>query len=186
MNKGLRRFEVHEYISAGAAFLSALAAIVAATFSAESSKTARDALQSNERLSIETERSSLFGQFQEQYNGVSSRFPKRLLDRSFRPPRGSDDYARLESYWFFCFSEWYETTRVNPKAYQDLWRNYYTPLIADGLEVPSLRYALEDRIRSRGPGKGEWHSYLRELATIAKDYDKPLSRDAQRKLDLQQ
>jgi hypothetical protein len=180
--KNEERAPLHEYISAGGAFLSALAAIVAAAFSADSSRTARDALASNEKAAFETQRTALFSQFQEQYNSVSSQFPPRHRDRLFRPARGSDDFARLEHYWFFCFSEWYETNRVNPKAFGDFWRNYYTPLIADGLEIPSLRYVLETRIRTRGPGRGEWRTYLKDLARIARDDGHPLSADVEARI----
>lgn len=171
-----------ESLSVFAAILSAFAAFYAADSSRDSSRIARDALEFSQKTAMQTQRGELFAQFQEQYNGLSSRFPARLLDRSFRPRRGSDEYARLEAYWFFCFSEWYATNRVNPDAFSDLWRNYYTPLIADGLEIPSLRYVLEDRIRSRGVGRGEWKIYLRELADISRQYGRPLSPDVEARL----
>jgi hypothetical protein len=170
----------HDDITAFGALVSAAVAIVAALFSWDSSQTAHRALASSERINVETQRANLFEQFQEQYNAVSGQFPKRHLERTFRPAPGSDDYARLEHYWFFCFSEWYATNRVNPQASANLWRDYYTPLIADGLEIPSLRYVLEDRIRTRGAGRGDWRSYLRELARIAREDGHPLAPDVER------
>lgn len=119
---------------------------------------------------------------QDQYRAIDERFPKRLHDPNFRPSRGSDEYARLEAYWFFCFSEWYATNRVNSDPLSDLWLNYYRPLVADGLEIPSLRYVLEDRVRSRGAGQGEWRNYLGELSVIARISGKPLSRDVEDKI----
>jgi hypothetical protein len=159
--------------------LSALAAVAAAIFSGYSSLTARDALRATERIGVENERTQLFAQFQDEYRAVSSQFPARHHEANFKPPPGSDDFARLERYWFFVFSEWYETNRVNPRAFGDLWRNYYTPLVADALELQSLRYVLEERIRSRGAGRDEWHNFLEELARIARQNGHPLSTDVE-------
>jgi hypothetical protein len=103
-------------------------------------------LRATERIGVENERTQLFAQFQDEYRAVSSQFPARHHEPNFKPTPGSDDFARLERYWFFVFSEWYETNRVNPRAFGDLWRNYYTPLVADALELQSLRFVLEQRI----------------------------------------
>jgi hypothetical protein len=159
--------------------LSALAAVAAAIFSGYSSLTARHALRLTERISVENERTELFSQFQDEYRAVSSQFPARHHEPNFKPAPGSDDFARLERYWFFVFSEWYETNRVNPGAFGDLWQNYYTPLVADGLELQSLSYVLEERIRLRGAGRGEWHNFLKELAKIAREDGHPLSADVE-------
>lgn len=156
--------------------------IAALLLSAYSAYVAQRAVDSSERISLETQRSTLFSQFQEQYNSISTRFPRSVLDQSFRPKRGSDDYVRMEAYWFFCFSEWYATNRVNRPAIGDLWVNYYTPLISDALEIPSLRYVLEERIRSRGIGRGQWTLYLKELARIARANGTPLSPDVEARL----
>lgn len=172
----------HDWLTVTFAGLSALAAFVAAGFSGYSALTAQRALESSEKMSLQSERTELFLQFQEQYNAVSARFPEGILPREFRPKRGSNDYARLEAYWFFCFSEWYATNRVNEPAFRDLWVNYYTPLIADGLEIPSLRHVLEDRIRARGAGRGAWKDYLKDLASIARRYGHPLSKEVEEQI----
>lgn len=172
----------NQRISVRVTVLSGLAALISAMFSGYSSLTAQEALKLSERTNRDAQRSGIFAQFQERYSVISSRFPARLLDPKFRPRRGSDDYARLEAYWFFCFSEWYATNRVNSDALQDLWKDYYRPLIADGLEIPSLRYVLEDRVRTRGPGRDEWRIYLNELAAIARDFDRPLSPEVEARM----
>ena len=66
-------------------------AIISAGFSAYSSITAHQALQSTEQISHETQRQDVFGQFQDQYRAMDERFPKRLHDPNFRPNRGSDE-----------------------------------------------------------------------------------------------
>lgn len=104
------------------------------------------------------------------------------MDPKFRPAAGSDDYARLQAYWFFCFSEWYATHRVNSAAFGELWTDYYAPLIGDGLSIPSLRYVLEDRIRTRGIGGGDWAGFLHDLATIASAHGRPLEADIRKQL----
>lgn len=172
--------------SAIAAIVSCVAAMASAYLSHDSAKTAQQALISSEKMNRETQRATTFSQFQEQYNAVSSRFPARVLDKKFRPKRGTDDYARLEAYWFFCFSEWYSTTEVNAAALKDLWTNYYRPLVADGLETPSLRYVLEDRVRVRGSSPGAWNRYLRELAALARQHQRPLTPDVEKRITLQQ
>src|SRR4051794_6692235 len=98
------------------------------------------------RGNVDAQRAALFSQFQAQYNDVHSRFPEQHRQPDYRPAPGSDEYARLEAYWFFCFSEWYATHRVNAGAYRDLWDDYYVPLVGDGVQINSLRYVLENRI----------------------------------------
>jgi type II secretory pathway pseudopilin PulG len=167
--------EKHEIRASWAAVISGIAAVIAAGAGVYTSQTAQSALHASERISVESERTQLFAQFQDQYREVSSQFPAQHHQPNFTPAPGSDDFARLERYWFFVFSEWYETNKVNPAAFRDLWTNYYTPLVADGLELPSLRYVLEKRIELRGAGQGEWLAYLRELERIAADSGKPLA-----------
>lgn len=164
---------------------SVIAAFAAAAGAGASAYYSKQTLDSAERINRETQRTNVFSQFQEQYNAVSSRFPPRVMDRKFRPKRGSDEYAKLEAYWFFCFSEWYSTTQENSTALSDLWKNYYRPLIADGLETPALRYVLEDRVRSRGSGQGAWNSYLRDLAQLARQHERPLAPDVEKRITQQ-
>ena len=163
----------------GCAVLSALAAVASAVYSHESSEVAAQAIVSSERMNRDQRRSEIFSQFQEQYAEIASRFPSRYMHPGYRPKRGSDEYARLEAYWFFCFSEWYATNRVNSGALRDLWDNYYRPLIGDGIETPSLRYVLEERVRSRGAGRGEWRLFFKELSLIAKSNGRPLGADVE-------
>lgn len=166
-----------------AAVISVVVSIIAAGFTGGTFLTNRQALHANERAALQTQRTTLFSQFQQQYGAVSASFPHGYLNPKFRPAYGTDDYGRLQAYWFFCFSEWYATHRVNQEAFGDLWAQYYSPLIADGLKVQSLRYVLEDRIRSRGVGNGDWTAFLRELGRIARDHGEPLSTNAQMKID---
>ncbi len=158
-------------------------AVIAAIVSAAGAFISFQAMKSSERISMQAQRASVFAQFQEHYNAVSSRFPPRFLDPAFKPKAGTDEYARLEAYWFFCFSEWYATHKTNPEAIGDLWEGYYTPLIADALEIASLRYVLEHRIKTRGRGQNLWTEYLRALGKIARDSGRPLDPDAQEILD---
>jgi hypothetical protein len=144
--------------------------------------TANKSLDFNRQASFDTQRAQLFWQFQNQYNQVAARFPPQLLDKSFAPADGSDDYARLEAYWLFCFAEWYATHRVNADAFGDLWQGYYVPLIADGLEIPALRYVLEDIITTNKLERGDWDNFLAEMARIARDNGMPLSPAAEARL----
>ncbi|HWJ59391.1 MAG TPA: hypothetical protein VNR68_07150 [Sphingomicrobium sp.] len=144
--------------------------------------TATKALDFNRRASSDTQRSTLFWQFQNQYSAVASRFPPQMLDPAFRPADGSDEYARLEAYWFFCFAQWYATHRVNPENFGELWDGYYVPLIADGLETPSLRYVMESMIMSNKMAKGDFNNFLVEMGRIARESGQPLSPVAERRL----
>jgi hypothetical protein len=168
-----------DYAAIGAFVIS----IVTACFSWGTLKTDREALHANSQAAVDAERTTLFLQFEEQYYSIAGRFPKQLHEPQFRPAPRSDDYARLQAYWFFCFSEWYATQRANRSAFGDLWTKYYEPLIATGLKIPSLRYVLEDGIRRNGVGGGDWTAFLRELAGIANAHGYPLDQDVQRKIN---
>lgn len=156
--------------------------IVAAAFTGGTLLTQREALHANEKAVAETQRTTAFLQFQQQYDSVRDDFPHQYMDPGFRPASGSEEYARLQAYWYFCFSEWYATHRVNPAALGSLWTEYYSPLIADGLKIRSLRHVLEDRIRARGVGGGDWTAYLRELAQIARRHGEPLAKDVEARI----
>lgn len=160
-------------------FLSGVAVLI----SGVSVYTGRQTLHEDEKATADTQRTDLFSQFQQQYSAVSASFPTKYMDPRFRPASGTAEYARLQAYWFFCFSEWYATHRVNPQAFGSLWTDYYAPLIADGLKIPSLRYVLEDRIRTRGVGGGDWTAFITEVASIANAHNEPLETDVQARID---
>ena len=153
---------------------SLIVSIIALGASGLTAWTAHDALRFNKRAQAAAQKTAIFAQFQQQYLAVSGQFPAQVTDPSFRPVRGSADYDRLEAYWFFCFSEWYATHRVNPEQFGDLWDDYYAPLVADGLEIPSLRYVLEDIVGSKALDRGEWGPFLSEIGRIAREDGQPL------------
>jgi hypothetical protein len=161
------------------AVASLIISLASAAFTLGNLWTQRQALHASQSAALQAQRTALFSQFQQQYNTVSESFPRRFLDPKFRPAPGSDDYARLQAYWFFCFSEWYATHRVNPSAFGDLWAAYYAPLIADALKISSLRYVLEDRMRTRGVGGGDWTTFINNVALIARANREPLATDSQ-------
>jgi len=163
-DKGLRRADLSLVISILALLASGLTAW-----------TARDALQFNKQSQTDAQKTAIFAQFQQQYLAVSGQFPAQLTDPHFRPTRDSGDYDRLEAYWLFCYSEWYATHRVNQDLFGDLWTHYYEPLIADGLDIQSLRYVLEDMINTRSLDRGDWGPFFAEIARIARDDGHPLT-----------
>lgn len=163
--------------------LSLIVSIVAAGFTGGTFLTQREALHVNQIAAVQAQRAALFSQFQQQYNTVSGNFPHQYADAKFRPAVGTDEYARLQAYWIFCFSEWYATHRVNPTAFEDLWTNYYAPLIANGLRIPSLRYVLEDRVRAHGAGSGDWAAFLHDIASIAAAHGEPLDATVQAQIN---
>ena len=144
--------------------------------------TARDALRFNKQSQADAQKTAIFAQSQQQYLTINTQFPAQLTDANFRPPRSSGDYDRLEAYWLFCFSEWYATQRVNPELFGDLWSDYYAPLIADALDVPSLRYVLQDMIVSRPVDRGEWGPFFAEIGRIARDDGNPLPPQLEQRL----
>lgn len=162
--------------------ISLVVSILAFLASGFTAWTARDALHFNKQAQTDAQKAAIFSQFQQQYLVVSSQFPGQVTDAYFRPPRGSADYDRLEAYWLFCFSEWYATKRVNPGAFGSLWTGYYAPLIGDGLDIPSLRYVLEDIVASRALDRGEWGEFLQEIARIARAEGQPLRPELEQKL----
>ncbi len=164
-----------------ASFSLALSAL-ALMASGMSAWTANRALDFNRKTSAESQRATLFWQFQGQYNAVSGRFPPQLLNSRFQPADGSEAYAKLEAYWMFCFAEYYATHQVNPEAFGELWDGYYVPLIADSLEIPSLRFVLEDMIVTDKLKRGDWNKFLVEMARIARLNDIPLGPAAERKV----
>jgi hypothetical protein len=162
--------------------LSVTVSVIAAAFTGGTFFTQREALHANQIASTQAQRAALFSQFQQQYNTVSANFPHQFMAPKYRPAVGTDDYARLEAYWIFCFSEWYATHRVNPTAFGDLWSNYYAPLIANGLRIPSLRYVLEDRVRAHGAGSGDWTAFLHDIAGLASAHGEPLDANVQARI----
>jgi len=166
-----------------AAFGAFVISLVTAWFSWGTLNTDRQSLHANSQAAVDAERTTLFLQFEEQYYAIAGRFPKQLHEPQFRPDPRTDDYAKLQAYWFFCFSEWYATQRVNRPAFGDLWVKYYEPLIATGLKIPSLRYVLENGVRKQGVGSGDWAAFLDELAKIASAHGSPLDADVQQKIE---
>ena len=117
---------------------------------------------------------NIFLQFQQDYNVVASRFPGRLRDPAFRPERASDDYRRLEEYWIFCFAEWYATHDLGSGAYGNLWFGYYAALAQGALDIPSLRYVLNDMRLRHNDYRGAFPEFFRELVRLAKETGRPL------------
>ena len=90
--------------------------------------------------------------------------------RDFRPLPSSGDYKRLEDYWIFAYAEWFATVKNKPFLGTDLWETYYSGLVTDALEIPSLRYVAEDMMRANGDRRKdltEFFAVLRELASRA-------------------
>lgn len=135
------------------------------------------------RIALETQKTAIFSQFQQQYSLVFARFPKRFLDPTFRPKLGTDDYARLEAYWLFCFSEWFATNRLAPDAYGDLWRTYYSPLIMNGLGIPSLRYVLETMMTHYPLERGDYRTFFLSLSDLARKSGDPFSAEVEQRLE---
>ena len=122
-------------------------------------------------------------QFQQQYEAIRSAFPEGYADQNFRPKVGSSDFARLDAYWIFCFSEW-SATKDSDRAGPGNWA-YYAQLIANGLHNPPLRYVLEIRIlTTHGPVSPDWAAFYRELAHLARDKNKePLDKTVERRIN---
>ena len=144
--------------------------------------TSSRALELNRKTSLLNQRAAMFAQVQSQYSSIAARFPAKLNDPEFRPVDGSDGYADLEAYWTFCFSEWYATHRVNPEAYHDVWASYFVPLMADSLQVPSLRYVLEDIIMDDRMSSPDWVRFLSEVSRVATASGHPLTVEARVRL----
>lgn len=163
--------------------LSLIVSMLAFVASGLTAWTAHDALRFNRKAQGDAQKTAIFTQFQQQYLAVSAQFPPQLTDANFRPIRDSGDYDRLESYWLFCYSEWYATHRVNPDLFGDLWGDYYAPLVADALDIHSLRYVLDDMVATRALDRGEWGSFLAEIARIAREDGHPLRLESERRLE---
>jgi hypothetical protein len=124
-----------------------------------------------------TQTAAIFSQFQLQYNAIAARFPADMLKPDFRPMIGSDDFRKLRDYWIFCYAQWYETNKADPGAYNDLWVTYYSGLVLNAMDIPSLRYALIIMMQTYGHQEymQEFYDALRQLAA---DKGKPLIVDA--------
>jgi len=178
-----RRSSWRVQVADSIAIVAVVISVVTAFFAWGALNTDREALHSNAKAALDAERTTLFLQFEDQYYAIAGRFPKQLHDPTFQPAPQTDDYARLQAYWIFCFSEWYATQRVNPSAFGDLWVKYYEPLIATGLKIQSLRYVLEDNVRTHGVGSGDWTVFLRTLEGIASAHGQPLDLDVQQRIN---
>jgi hypothetical protein len=135
---------------------------------------------SSYELNQETQQAAIFSQFQQQYNSIAARFPDHLLDPHFRPARGTDDYRRIEDYWIFCYAEWYETQKGQPDLYRELWTNYYSGLIQNALETPSLRYVLISMFENYGVKRQDMREFYSALRDLAANEGEPLTPEPQR------
>jgi len=157
-------------------------AALALMTSAFSAWTSSRALDLNRHTNLLNQRAAMFSQVQSQYQSIASHFPTQVNDPEYRPVDGSDGYADLEAYWFFAFSEWYATHRVNPEAYHDVWSSYFVPLMADSLQVPSLRYVVEDIIMDERMSSPDWVRFLTEVSRVADASGHPLTVQARLRL----
>ena len=137
---------------------------------------------SNFGVNSDTQKAALFSQFQQQYSAVRLAFPADPNNPMFKPAPETDDYDRLEAYWLFCFAEWYATNRLSPAAYSTLWKEYYSPLIMNALDTPSLRYALETMLVRFPHNRGDYRAFFMEIADLARTSGNPLSDEAQKLL----
>lgn len=172
-----------DWVAIGVSALAMLATSINAYWAYNSFKLNSETQHSQLTIAAEAQKTAMFAQFQQQYTFVVSRFPSRFLDPTFQPKQGSDDYARLEAYWLFCYSEWYATNRLAPDAYRDLWKTYYTPHIMNALSIHSLRYVLEDMIMRYSLKRGDYRAFFDSLADIARQGNNAFDPDVQKKLD---
>ena len=127
-------------------------------------------------LSQEIQKSALFSQFQQQYDSISARFPNNLLEKDYQPKRGSNEYKRLQDYWIFCYAEWFATNKSGNSGYRNLWTDYYVGLIQNALEIPSLRYVLQDMMQSYGTDKLKMQAFYNEIRRLAQQEGIALTR----------
>lgn len=125
-------------------------------------------------LNSENQKAALFSQFQSEYSGIASRFPPRLLEPNFTPPRGSPEYKRLQDYWIFCYAEWYQTKRPGQKSFSDMWDSYYAGLISNSLEIPSLRYVIQDMMKYYGLKRATMRDFYGEIRALAEQNGQPI------------
>lgn len=92
------------------------------------------------------------------------------------PPRGSPDYKRLQDYWIFCYAEWYQTKRPGQEHFKDMWDDYYAGLIANSLEIPSLRYVIHDMMQYYGLKRDMMRAFYKEIRDLAERNGQPLPR----------
>jgi hypothetical protein len=142
--------------------------------------TAANALvaHSSYTLNQGTQKAAIFSQFQQQYTAIEGRFPPQMQQPDFRPPVGSDDFRKLQDYWIFCYAEWYETNIGDPASYNDLWVNYYSDLILNAMDIPSLRYTLAIMMRDYGANRKYMQEFYSALRHLAANAGKPLTADA--------
>jgi hypothetical protein len=134
---------------------------------------------SSYRLNQETQKATIFSQFQQQYSAIDGRFPAEVLSPDYHPARGSDEYRRLLDYWIFCYSEWYETQKNGAASYKDLWDDYYAGLISHAFDIPSLRFVLMDMFQSYGTDGKDMQEFYNALRQLAADKGKPLVGETQ-------
>ena len=156
-------------------WLSLVIAMMALSATCYSAWTAHASLELTQRAQQVT----LFTDFQEDYTEISARFPERFLEPDFRPPRGSDDYKRLQDYWIFGYAEWFATNRLGPDTFRRLWTDYYAGLMTDALNIPSLRYVLLDMVEGQGSRRDDMRPFLSTLRALAATAGNPLVPTAQ-------
>lgn len=100
-----------------------------------------------------------------------------MQQSDFRLAVGSDDFRKLEDYGIFCYAEWFETNKGDPASYNDLWVAYYSGLILNAMDVPSLRYTLI--IMMQDYGHQEYmQEFYNDMRGLAAKEGKPLTADA--------
>lgn len=92
----------------------------------------------------EIARAELFLTLRVGYQRIAADLPANYVDPQWHPPKDEEDWKKIKRYWYHTFTEWYATTQVRPSAFEDLWDNFYSVVIAETLKLRPMRYVYCD------------------------------------------
>lgn len=113
-------------------FISAVSAVIAVA----SAIFAFNANRNNRHVAA----TQIFLQLRENYLLIQATLPPRLRELNWVAEVDSDDWRKLEAYWYQIFNEWFITRKLYGGVYKDLWNEFYAETVKSALKHSSIRH----------------------------------------------
>jgi hypothetical protein len=100
---------------------------------------------------------------------IYDNLPAEYNSETWLPDIGTDEWKRIQQYWYHAFNEWFITNKLDKWQLNSLWRKYYKGAILSGLRNRPLRYVLNRMLDDERGFAGYKSSFEKELDQIWKN-----------------